>query len=218
VEVFGQDDVKLLVRSGTVDWSEAADGESLAILWALENKEENAEALAKVNKINFQGNPSCDMTIVCGSETFRVHKLFLKKSPVFEAALSDSWAEARQKVLNLKEDSPEAVRKMIHFLYTGKIPEGVVDVYSVAYLAEKYALAGMMTALYWSLEDGDMEVTAEQVADMMLASSNLSSAGELRQLAIAKIKARPEILDNKNFREQVPGHDSLFDLIKEIVK
>ena len=44
VEVGEEEDIRLLVQSGSVDWSETAEDEDPAILWALKN-----EKLAIVN-------------------------------------------------------------------------------------------------------------------------------------------------------------------------
>ena len=70
VEVGEEEDIRLLVQSGTVDWTETGDNEDPAILWALKNdKLAIFDLLAPVSKINLQGDPSADLTIFCGSET-----------------------------------------------------------------------------------------------------------------------------------------------------
>ena len=71
VEVGEEEDIRLLVQSGSVDWSENAEDEDPAILWALRNEKLGiVDILMTVNKINLQGYPSADLTIKCDSETF----------------------------------------------------------------------------------------------------------------------------------------------------
>ena len=93
-----EEDIRLLVQSGTVDWTETGDNEDPSILWALNNgKLAIVDLLIPVSKINLQGNPSADLTVVCDSETFRVHRnLLCYRSPVFRAMLDSDMREAKE--------------------------------------------------------------------------------------------------------------------------
>ena len=105
VEVGKEEDIRLLVQSGSVDWSETAEDEDPAILWALKNEKFGiVDILIPVTKINLQGHPSADLTINCDSETFRVHKDFLSyKSPVFRAMLNSDMRETRVGEINIRD-------------------------------------------------------------------------------------------------------------------
>ena len=59
--MLGVDDLKLLVETGSVNWGSTAEGEDLPLVWALKNKEEVVEALAEVNKMNLEGDPSSEV-------------------------------------------------------------------------------------------------------------------------------------------------------------
>ena len=85
-------------RGLTVDWNETTEDDDPAILWALKNEKFGiVDILMAVNKINLQGDPSADLTINCGSETFRVHQCFLSAgSPVFSAMLRSGMREAME--------------------------------------------------------------------------------------------------------------------------
>ena len=48
-----------------------------------------------------------------------VHSEVLSKLPFFAAALNGSFLEATTRVVNMPEDSPEIVAKLMQFLYTG---------------------------------------------------------------------------------------------------
>ena len=96
------------------------EDEDPAILWALKNdKFEIVDLLMAGNEINLQGDPSADLTIICGPETFRIHKYFFcSKSPVFSAMLNINMREARNGEVNFEEMKTSTVSSMIHYIYT----------------------------------------------------------------------------------------------------
>ena len=198
VEVLEEEDIRRLVQSESVDWGETADGEAPAILWALVNKEEVVEPLSKINKINLEGDQSCDLKIIFGEKTLRVHKWFMKaKSTVFEASLRSGMTEERQGEINITDDhiSLDTIMAMIHYIYTGELGGRDLDILEVAYTADKYNLPGWVEKLCTKLRAE--EVTVEMVADMVIAGSGHDAAKELLEVAAVNIKARREIMRNK---------------------
>ena len=148
VEVGEEEDIRLLVQSGSVDWNETAEDEDPAILWALKNEKFGiVDILMTVNKINLQGDPSADLTINCDSETFRVHKYFLcSKSPVFSAMLNSDMREAREGEINIRDMNSNTLSSMIHYIYTGELADGWqdLDIQDVTTAADMYDLPGWM--------------------------------------------------------------------------
>ena len=161
VEVGEEEDIRLLVQSEDynkewlrlirVDWSETAEDEDPAILWALKNEKFGiVDILMAVNKINLQGDPSADLTINCDSETFRVHKYFLcSKSPVFSAMLNSDMREAREGEININTMNSNTLSSMIHYIYTGELEDvwQDLDMQDVAIAADMYDLPGWMRLL-----------------------------------------------------------------------
>ena len=77
MEVLEEEDVKLLVQSGKVDWKETAENEDPA-MWAFKNDKFGMfDILAPISKLKLQGDHSADLTVNCGSETFQVHRNLL---------------------------------------------------------------------------------------------------------------------------------------------
>ena len=99
VEVGEEEDIRLLVQSRKIDLNETAENEDPAILWALKNNKLGiVDILTPMNKLNLQDDPSTDLTIICDSETFRVHRnLLCYRSPVFSAMLDSPMREARER-------------------------------------------------------------------------------------------------------------------------
>ena len=143
VEVGEEEDIRLLVQSGSVDWSETANDEDPAILWALKNEKFGiVDILMEVNKINLQGDPSTDLAINCDSETFRVHKFFLcSKSEVFRAWL-ERWE--RKGEIKINTMNSDTLSSMIHYIYTGELEDGWqdLDIQDVTTAADMYNLPG----------------------------------------------------------------------------
>ena len=200
VEVGEEEDIRLLVQSGSVNWNETVD-EDPAILWALKNEKFRiVDILMPVNKINLQGDPSADLTINCDSETFRVHKYFLcSKSPVFRARL-ERWE--REGEININTMNSDTLSSMIHYIYTGELADGWqdLDIQDVARATDIYDLPGWMELFCSALETE--EVSAVKVADMIIAGSRYqhSEARQLRWVARDKIRQRREITDDLEFR------------------
>lgn len=66
------------------------------------------------------------ITVIAGVEnsrtTFYVHKRVLcAPSPFFQAACKVEWMKPEEKAIKLTEDSPEAVRAMIYWMYHNKV-------------------------------------------------------------------------------------------------
>jgi len=144
VEVGEEEDIRLLVQSGSVDWNETAEDEDPAILWALKNEKFGiVDILIPGNKINLQGDPSTDLTINCDSETFRVHKYFLcSKSSVFQARL-ERWE--REAEIDINTMNSDTLSSMIHYIYTGVLTKWEdLDIQDVTIAADMYDLPGWM--------------------------------------------------------------------------
>ena len=145
VEVGEEEDIRLLVESGSVDWNETVEDEDPAILWALKNEKFGiVDILMAVNKINLQGDPSADLTINCDSETFRVHRgLLCSKSPVFRARL-ERWETEGE--MNITTMNSNTLSSMIHYIYTGELADGWqdLDIQDVTIAADMYDLPGWM--------------------------------------------------------------------------
>ena len=124
VEVGEVEDVRLLAQVGTVDWNETVDGEDAAILWALKHEKfQIVSALIPFNKLNLEGDPSADITLVSADgEEFQVHKYFLcHRSSVFSAMLSVPMRETREGTITLRDMDSDTVSSMIHYIYTGTL-------------------------------------------------------------------------------------------------
>ena len=200
-----------------INWSETVGGEDCAILWALKNdKYEIVEHLVPHCNINLEGDPSADLTINCGSETFKVHSIFLRsKSPVFSAMLNSDMREAREGKINIKDMNSNTISAMINYFYKREVADGWkdLDIVDVAKAADMHDLQGWMDLFCSELECWVTdEVPAGKVADMIIAGSRYEHtlARDLIRVARRKISEKREITKNKNFREKLRREDPMF--------
>ena len=190
VEVGEEEDVRLLVQSGTVDWNETSENEDPAILWALKNdKLEIADLLVPVSHLNFEGDSSADLTIICDSEKFLVHKYFLcYRSLVFNAMLNSPMKEASEGEICIQDMDPDTVSSMIHYIYTGEMSDDwhQLHIPDLAIAADMYDLPGWLELLCSELRAEQVVLSEDQFADLAIAGDTSDIARQLQLLAIDK--------------------------------
>jgi len=91
---------------------------------------------------------SCDIVIKCSDKIFPVHKCFLMaRSEVLKAFLQGNSGEKKDCKITIEESTPEAVEKMINFIYTGELPSLTKDLaMDLFILADKYMLKHLKEA------------------------------------------------------------------------
>ena len=91
---------------------------------------------------------------------------------MFRAAIETDMVEGRTNEIYIEEEEVEnSVEEMIHYVYTGDFAgaDDDLDVQSVAWLADKYNLPGMMELLCSRMSR--MRVAGpEKVADILIAA------------------------------------------------
>lgn len=66
----------------------------------------------------FESGKYSDLTIVCGTKRYSVHRALLaSRSTFFDGACRNSFLESQTGVIDLSEDDPEAVEHMVHYFY-----------------------------------------------------------------------------------------------------
>ncbi|KAK1994716.1 POZ domain-containing protein [Colletotrichum falcatum] len=74
----------------------------------------------------FLSNKYADMTITCNGSTFKAHRAIVcSQSSFFDKAFSAPFMEAASGTIDLPEDDPTILRRLLEFLYTGNYDDGV---------------------------------------------------------------------------------------------
>lgn len=97
-----------------------------------------------------------DAELVCGDESFEVHRgLLAAKSEVFEAAFESAFQEGVRAKYEIKDASKAAVKGMLYFLYTGNLSvesdETFPDIFN---LAMQYQLDALVQKVVPHLASG----------------------------------------------------------------
>lgn len=89
-----------------------------------------------------------DFTIVCEGKEFKVHRCFIcAHSKWFERCCSDMFSEASAQKVELKDDLPEAVERMIHFFCTWDYDDNI-SVDSVPNIADPKPVTALQMNAY----------------------------------------------------------------------
>ncbi|KAF5007467.1 hypothetical protein FDECE_6205, partial [Fusarium decemcellulare] len=76
------------------------------------------DALKASMKKLFETGSYSDLTVVCGADHYKVHKVIIcPRSGFFAGACESIFQESQTGVINLPEDDPLAVKLMLHYLY-----------------------------------------------------------------------------------------------------
>ena len=184
VEVLDEKEIKLLVPyEYEVDWNERIENEDPAILWSLKNDKFGMfDILLPVSKLNLQGDSSADLTIICGSETFRVHRIFFyNRSPVFRAMLDSPMREGREGEINIQEMDSTTLSSMIHYVYTGELERDwpYLDILDVFRAGDMYDLFGWVELFWVKLKSGEVKWSEEKMAEIRLAEDTFDIVSKL---------------------------------------
>ncbi len=86
-----------------------------------------------------------DFTINAGERRFKVHKLLLAtRSPVFRAMIDSAMKEGSSSCVNIEDHSPEVVKEMLTYVYTGQAPNVKKLVEDLLSIAHKYQLDSLV--------------------------------------------------------------------------
>ncbi|KAL4959525.1 BTB/POZ domain-containing protein [Aspergillus stella-maris] len=71
-------------------------------------------------KTLFQTGEYSDMTIICKNATFKVHRSILcPQSDFFKMAMAGNFKESQTQTINLPDDEPKTIERVLSFLYCG---------------------------------------------------------------------------------------------------
>ena len=115
-----------------------------------------------------------DCKIECCDEQFLAHRVILcRASPLFEAAFTGPWKEGEEAVYTMQKCyQPVAVKLMLEFLYTDKLPEASVET----------LIALLPLAVYFQLDDL-CSIAAGQLIDSITEEHVVEIAGLLKKFS-----------------------------------
>ena len=158
-----------------------------------------------------------DVQIKCGDQTFDCHKVILSaRSPVFNRMLLSEMKEKASGVVDLTDTTPEVVRELLEFIYTGNCCiDGNADPEIVCGLleaADKYELEHLKEMCQYTLSSA---VTADNCLQY-LALGDMYGTQMLKKRALEMIvKKRKTIVKRKQWKECAKNRPHLMADIAE---
>ncbi|TVY90574.1 hypothetical protein LAWI1_G002952 [Lachnellula willkommii] len=79
-----------------------------------------------VNALMYSSGKYSDMTIICKGKTFKVHQCIVcLQSKPLAAAMDGKFKEGTSKEIDLEDDQPDIVEKMLLYMYTSDYSDGI---------------------------------------------------------------------------------------------
>ena len=135
---------------------------------------------------------------------------------MFRAMILTDMKEARKGEIYIEEVDEGNLASMINFIYTGDLAGDNLDVQMVANLADKYDMPAFMDMLCFKMKSED--IRSEFIADLLISADRHDSK-DLKTVALDKIRADREIINDKGFRKKLQNTENkniLFDLFNEL--
>ena len=127
--------------------------------------------------------------------------------------LQGDMLEARKGEVIVTDVDSGAFAAMLHYVYTGELKEGL-DLNSMIYAADKYDLPGLKELLFLKMKPEDVQ---DKFIPDLLILADKHQAGQLKDLAIEKIRANREILGDEEFKKKLANFPHiLFDLLQQL--
>ena len=121
--------------------------------------------------------------------------------------------EARKGEVIVTDVDPGTFAAMLHYVYTGELKEGL-DLNSMIYAADKYDLPGLKELLFLKMKPEDVQ---DKFIPDLLILADKHQAGQLKELAMEKIRANREILGDEEFKRRLANSPHiLFDLLQQL--
>ena len=121
--------------------------------------------------------------------------------------------EARKGEVIVTDVDSGTFAAMLHYVYTGELKEGL-DLNSMIYAADKYNLPGLKELLFLKMKPEDVQ---DKFIPDLLILADKHQAGQLKELAMEKIRANREILGDEEFKRRLANSPHiLFDLLQQL--
>ena len=141
------------------------------------------------------------------------------RSPVFRAMILGTMKEAVKGEVYIKDLDEGTLESLIRFIYTGdfKISPSI-DAQNMALAGDMYDMPEFTELLVFKLQH-ENALNPETVADILLAARRHNN-NKLRELAVERIRANRNIMNDQDFRKTLreagADTDLLLDLFNDL--
>ena len=162
---------------------------------------------------------TADFTIRCKTKVFRVHRNILcARSEVFRASIFTPMVEAATGEIFVEDLGENTLATLIRYLYTGELELGEdPDIVELARGGDKYLLPGFMDLLTLCLQLRKEEFPGKMIAHLLIAAHR-HGAGDLRKIALDRVKENREIFRDPGFRKEMEEVTDKLTIILDVFK
>uniref|UniRef100_A0A0K0F522 Speckle-type POZ protein (inferred by orthology to a human protein) n=1 Tax=Strongyloides venezuelensis TaxID=75913 RepID=A0A0K0F522_STRVS len=157
----------------------------------------------------FESSKFSDCIIKVGDSEIDAHRCILSdRSEVFDLILTEKKNECASNIIEIYDFSPEVVKEMIKYLYTGKLPNTDEMACEMLAIGDKYKLKELKLAAEESLI---RSLNIENVCDYIV-KSDLYSAETLKEWCLRFISLNHKILaKSEEWKKVIIEHPVLAD-------
>jgi len=124
-----------------------------------------------------------DFSIVCEGQYHQCHEAILRtRSPVFERMFQQEMKESSSRELLIDDVKKDTVEAMLEYIYTGELTRKVKNESELIYVADKYALAGLLEICFHNLD----EVEENMVVDILILADR-HNLEDFKKVAMQRI-------------------------------
>ena len=166
-------------------------------------------------KVAFSHTNLSDFTVKCDDEKIPCHKVILaSRSDVLRAMFCNETEEKKGNELVIKDASPDNVKGMMDYIYTGKIPDNIDDTCGdMLYLAAKYNLPELVKACEVALLNSLCEGNA--LATLVILDRHCPESLSRKDVIKFIVTNIEDIFDTEEWDKLGKDH---FKLVTEIFK
>ncbi len=156
----------------------------------------------------FETEKFTDMKIKTSEEgkEINTHKIFLARSPVFEAMLNHDTKEIQENVIKITDFDHEIVEEMVRYLHTDEVPKLKELALELLVIGNKYDLPGLVRICKNFLKENITEIN---FASILITADQLEIA-DLKDTAFEFIiNNHKAVFANADWKSLKKGHMEL---------
>jgi len=173
------------------------------------------EQLSMDYKKVFDSNAFSDCTITCQETEFKCHMFVLAaRSPVFQAMFTNDHQEAITKTVDIKNLTPNVVKDMLNYIYTGNTPNLAQGASDLLEAADQYQL----DLLKDLCEENLCSTTAIENVVEHLILGDLYGAKKLKKMSMSfVVKNMVSVIRTQGWKENLIRHPELMAEVMESI-
>ena len=124
--------------------------------------------------------------------------------------------EARKGEVYIEDVDDGTLASMINFIYTGELSVDNLDIQMITNVADKYDMPALRDLICFKMKSED--IPSEFIADLLISADRHDSQ-DLKNVALDKLRADREIINDPGFRKKLQNAENkniLFDIFNEL--